>query len=102
MNSTLETAQNIRRNVLNGNFVPSEFKEFQDKYPKFYEMLQRRDMNVDMFHKIIQILSVNLVDELDAASQFSQYGAEKYVYPKFGKPSETNIEKAKKKLEKRS
>ena len=100
--SVLETAKQIRKNILNNSFNPNEFKEFQIGHPKFYEMLQKKDMNEEMFQKLIEILSFQSVDNQDAASQFSQFGAEKFLYPKFGKPSEADIQNAKSKIEKMS
>jgi len=98
--SVIETAKQIRLNVLNSCLNPNEFNEFKDEYPKFYEMLKTKNMNEDMFNKLIEIISNNSTSNQNAASEFSKFGAEKYVYPTFGKPSEKDINNAKKKINK--
>lgn len=100
--SVLETAKEIRFNVLNNSLKPNEFKEFKIRYPKFYDMLQKKDMNDEMFEKLIEILSHQTADNQDAASEFSQFGAEKFLYPKFGTPSQNDLQNAKSKIDKLS
>ena len=36
----------------------------------------------------------------NGASKFSSFGAEKYLYPQFGKPTDSDLENAKQKLSK--
>jgi hypothetical protein len=95
MNSILDTAKSIRLNVLNNTFSKDEFQDFIEKYPKFYEMLIRKDMDNDMFKKMCELLSKNDLNDQSTASEFSQYGAEKYLYPTYGTPSKKEINRAK-------
>ena len=100
MNSNIETAKEIRQNVLNGTLNSDNYVDFKKQYPKFYEMLRRKDMDNEMFKKMIEILSTQVVTDQKAAIKFSEFGAEKYLYPQFGKPSQSDREKANKTVNK--
>ena len=101
-NSVLETAKNIRTDVINNNIDSTKYKDFQEEYPKFYNMLQKKDMDKDMFEMLLNLLEKNSSNDQNAAAQFSQYGAEKYLYPKFGKPSSSDLKNAQLKIDKLS
>ena len=98
--SILETAKRLRMNVIDNTFDPNQYIEFKTAFPKFYEMLQKKDMDEEMFHKLLIILSTKSADDQNAASEFSQYGAEKYLYPQFGKPSNSDLNNAQSKIDK--
>ena len=98
----INAAKDIRKKVLENTLNKNDFPKFQARYPKFYCMLQNKYMNEEMFEKLITILSVKSADDQNAASEFSQYGAERYLYPQFGKPSKSDIDNAKLKVDKLS
>ena len=104
MDKTLNIAKNIRQNVLHKKELDTlEFQEFKSKYPKFYEMLLKPDMDNEMFNKLIHLLSANLSStDQSAAIAFSTFGAEKYLYPQFGRPNEDEIKTATNKIKKMS
>ena len=99
-NLILEIAKEIRVNVINNSFDKSKYINFKSKYPKFYEMLQKKDMDEEMFDKLLYLLSTKTANNQAAASEFSQYGAEKYLYPQFGKPTSSELESAQSKIDK--
>lgn len=94
------TAKQIRNDILNDTFDPIVYLEFKKQYPKFYDMLTNKNMDEEMLEKLISGLSTNSINDKNAASEFSSFGAEKYVYPKFGKPSSKDLEKAKTTIDK--
>ena len=101
-NSIIETAKEIRVNVINHTLDHSKYIEFNNSFPKFYIILQRKDMDESMFNKLLTLISTHSVEDQNAASEFSQFGAEKYLYPQFGKPSTSNLNAAKRSIKKRS
>ena len=98
----LETAKKIRSSVINNSFNPEEYNDFKNSFPKFYEMLQKKNMDEDMFNMLLKLLSTKSADDQNAACEFSKFGAERYLYPQFGKPSESDLEIAKSKIDKLS
>ena len=100
--SILETAKQIRYDFVNNKFNKHKYIDFNNKYPKFYMMLQKKDMDEEMFNKLLELLSTQSTDDQNAASEFSQYGAEKYLYPQFGKPSLSDLKTAQSKIDKLS
>ena len=100
--SVLETAKEIRKNVLNNSLEKKQYEDFEKRFPKFYEMLLKQDMDEEMFNMLLKLLSKKSADDQNAASEFSQFGAEKYVYPQFGKPSTSDLQLAKSKIDKLS
>jgi hypothetical protein len=96
MDSIYENACLIRNAVLNDEPL-TEYKDFSEKYPKLFAMLQNKSMDREMFEKLFQILLVNQTES--GATQFSQFGAEKYLYPQFGKPSESDLKIANRKIQ---
>ena len=101
MNSIIEKAILIRNNVKTNSFNPSEFTSFKEDFPKFYSMLLNPNMDEEMFGKLVHMLESKSITTQDDAIEFSQFGAEKYVYPQFGKPSENDVKIAKEKISKR-
>ena len=97
-------ASNIRNAYLNQQSLNTEeFDTFKEKYPTFFKMLLSQDMDVDMYTKLLDMLDKmnnNETDSFSAAGEFSQFGATKYMYNTFGKPSENDIKKASDKLKK--
>ena len=66
-------------------------------------MLTRDNMDNTMLEKLFQLLKEkekNNLSEFKAASKFSQFGAEKYLYNQFERPTDNDIKKAEKKLNK--
>lgn len=55
-----------------------------------------------MFNMLLKLLSTKSADDQNAACEFSKFGAERYLYPQFGKPSESDLEIAKSKIDKLS
>ena len=100
--SILETAKEIRMNFINNSLNHDKYIDFNKMFPKFYIMLQKKDMDKEMFNKLLILLSTQSADDQNAASEFSQYGAEKYLYPKFGKPSQSDLKSAQSKIDKLS
>ena len=100
--SVLEIAKDIRLNVINNSLDNTKYKDFKNKFPKFYEMLKKKDMDEDMFKMLLKLLSTTSADDQIAASEFSQYGAEKYLYPQFGKPTDSDLKTAQSKIHKLS
>ena len=99
MNDICKTAIEIKNKVENDKNV-DDYVDFKKLYPKFYAMLLNKDMDEMVFNKLIEIMSsTNTLNETHAAD-FSTFGAEKYLYPKFGKPTEKQIENAKNKINK--
>ena len=101
MNDVIETALEIRNKVkTNCDLNDSDYSSFKESYPKFYTMLQNKNMNEDMFNKLIEMMYASkTLNETDAA-EFSTFGAEKYLYPQFGKPTEQDMNNAKNKINK--
>ena len=97
-------ARDIRSKFLkNDSLNTNEFNEFKEKYPKFFKMLTTSDMDESMFEKLFEMfnkVSNSNTDSFSAAGEFSQYGATKYMYDTFGKPSQDDIDKASIKLKK--
>ena len=98
--SALETAKIIRKKVMNNSLDHEEYDDFNNRFPKFYEMLQKKDMDEGMFNMLLKLLSSKSADDQNAACEFSKFGAEKYLYPQFGKPSKSDLEIAKSKIDK--
>ena len=96
------TAEKIRRCFCNNENMNTEgIIAFEKMYPKFYRMLTNPNMDVEMYNKLFQMLDTienNTTDEFTASTEFSTFGAEKYLYNTFGTPSQTVVENAKKKL----
>lgn len=98
-----DTARRLRKDYLNNDLNTDDYVEFRNKYPKFYDMLTRDNMNNAMLEKLFELLrekEKQNLSEFKAASEFSQFGAEKYLYNQFQKPSQNDIKKAEKKLSK--
>ena len=100
-NDIIQISLEIRKKVKDREHIDDNiYLEFEKNYPKFYTMLKNTNMNEDMFNKLIQMMTgTNTLNEKDAA-EFSTFGAEKYLYPQFGKPTEEDIHKATKKISK--
>ena len=98
--SIIETAKEIRFHSKNDTLNDSQYEEFKNKYPKFYIMLQHKHMDEEMYNKLLSTLSKNSANDQKAASEFSQYGAEKYLYPKFGRPTQSDLKTAQSKIDK--
>lgn len=97
---TLKIAKEIRDDILNKTFEETKYASFKEKYPKFFSMLQKPNMDESMFNKMVELLSISNRNEQESSSEFSQFGAEKYLYPKFGKPSNYELDIAKEKISK--
>ena len=97
-NEVLQLAKEIRVNVINNKLDETKYTDFKNKFPKFYEMLKKKNMDEEMFNKLIHLLSTKTEDNQAAASSFSQYGAEKYLYPQFGKPTDSDLKFAQNKI----
>lgn len=99
-----ETAIKIRNSYMNKESLDNdEYNKFKDRYPTFFNMLITPDMDIDMFNKLfetIEKLNNNEVDSFNAAGEFSQFGATKYLYNKFGTPSQSQLKNASNKLQK--
>ena len=99
METTLNIAKKLRKSYLEKETLDTEeYNEFKKKYPKFYEMMITKDMDKEMFNKMMSLLSTNVASDPKVAFEFSQFGAEKYVYPQFGKPTEEDLNTAKDKI----
>ena len=98
MNNLRIIADNIRRSFLNGLPLDTdEFKHFQLMYPKFFNMLTSSNMDKSMYHHLfitLDQLNSGQLNNMAAASTFSSHGADKYVYPTFGKPSSSQLDQA--------
>ena len=102
MDSIFTLAKQLRDDVINGKQIGEDYDEFKSKYPKFYDMLTKKDMDEEMFKKLMNLLKNNVSSDQRAAAEFSKFGAEKYLYPQFGKPSENDMETAQNKIDKLS
>ena len=99
MNDISKTALEIRNKVKDDKNVDS-YEDFKKLYPKFFSMLLNKNMDETIFNKLVEIMSsTNQLNEKHAA-EFSTFGAERYLYPKFGKPTDKEIEIAKTKINK--
>lgn len=100
MDTVYKTACKFREALQNNeNINTPEFQNLKDTYPKLYSMLQNPKMDIQMFEKLFQIIQSDSSE--NGASKFSTFGAEKYLYPQFGRPSASDMENAKQKLAKR-
>ena len=93
-----KTATEIRTKIINKENIEGQYTDFEEKYPKLYLMLQKKDIDEEMFNKLFELLCINTSES--NASKFSEFGAEKYLYPKFGRPSKNDKDIASKKIEK--
>jgi len=97
MEDIYKTACKIRSAVENNKPINTEeFKQFESSYPKLFSMLKNPNMDRQMFDKLFQTLKTNPSES--GASTFSEFGAEKYLYPQFGKPSKQDLSFAKQKV----
>ena len=92
-----KTACNIKNCVENNESLDNDvFNEFSNKYPKLYAMLQNKNMDNEMFEKLFDVMKKDSSE--NGALKFSEFGAEKYLYPQFGRPTEESMNNAKAKL----
>jgi len=100
MDKIYNIACKIKQSIINKENLETnnEYLQFQTKYPKLYMMLQDPNMDNEMFEKLFNVIMVDSTE--NGASTFSEFGAEKYLYPSLGKPTVQDREIAKQKINK--
>jgi hypothetical protein len=100
MENAYTIACSIRESYIkNESLDMPAYRKFQERYPKLYAMLQNPNMDAEMFEKLFMIFGQD--SSQSGASRFSEFGAEKYLYPQFGRPTGDQLKEAQKKIEKR-
>jgi len=92
-NSILQIIQD--KKVLNRSQLESKWKHFMMEYPLIFISVQKEDVDINilksMIAKIAQIKNGERTRE-QAEKEFGNTLAEKYLYTKFDKPSEKELE----------
>ena len=80
----ITTVKSIRTAVESGAFDARDYQEFEQQYPKLYAMVAKRDCDMTMLNKLLELhlkVHVGDLEQTKADEQFGQIAVDTYVKP---------------------